>query len=365
MDIASLTAFLAPFLPFLVKLGEKVTESIAEQFGADAWAKAKAIWAKLQPQVEAKPALQEAITDLATTPEDDDLQTVLRVQLKKLFDQDQELAAAIAQILHQHPNPIAEQTVFNISGSQMTNFVGQGTINYQEAPSQIRQTTFGSSPPSPQINTPEVGELTTTQTILILAANPVLSSPLRLDMEMKAIQAGLERSRWRDRYDLQQRWAVSPTEVRRALLDCQPNIVHFCGHGYGGNSPSVSAVSRDIRPAPTKPVGGLVLQTETGQPQFVSGAALTQLFSVFANQIQCVILNACYSEEQANAIAQQIPYVIGMNQAIGDQAAIEFAIGFYDGLLAGRAIEQAYQLGCNAIQLAGIPEHLTPVLKHK
>lgn len=55
-------------------------------------------------------------------------------------------------------------------------------------------------------------------------------------------------------------------------------------------------------------------------------------------------------------------YVIGMNQAIGDKAAIAFAVGFYQALGAGRTIEEAYKLGCVQIQLQGIPEHLTPVL---
>ena len=51
-----------------------------------------------------------------------------------------------------------------------------------------------------------------------------------------------------------------------------------------------------------------------------------------------------------------------MNKAIADQAAIEFAVGFYDGLGAGKSVEFAYKLGCNSIEIAGIPEHLTPQL---
>lgn len=51
-----------------------------------------------------------------------------------------------------------------------------------------------------------------------------------------------------------------------------------------------------------------------------------------------------------------------MKREIGDRAAIEFAVGFYDAVLAGRSVEFAYNLGCSAIQMAGIPEQLTPVL---
>jgi AAA-like domain len=49
-----------------------------------------------------------------------------------------------------------------------------------------------------------------------------------------------------------------------------------------------------------------------------------------------------------------------MNQAIGDRAAIEFAVGFYDALGAGKGVEFAYKLGCNSIIRAGIPQHLIP-----
>ncbi|WP_245939753.1 AAA-like domain-containing protein [Stenomitos frigidus] len=76
-------------------------------------------------------------------------------------------------------------------------------------------------------------------------------------------------------------------------------------------------------------------------------------------------MNACYSEVQATAIAKHIPYVVGMKLAIGDQAAIAFADGFYGALGAGRSFEDAYAFGCNRIQLETIPEHLTPVLKAK
>jgi hypothetical protein len=76
-----------------------------------------------------------------------------------------------------------------------------------------------------------------------------------------------------------------------------------------------------------------------------------------------VVLNACYSEQQAEAIAKHIDYVVGMKKAIGDEAAIKFAVGFYDALGAGMNYEIAFDFGRNAIDLRGIPEHLTPVLK--
>ncbi|MBW4671468.1 MAG: CHAT domain-containing protein [Cyanomargarita calcarea GSE-NOS-MK-12-04C] len=185
----------------------------------------------------------------------------------------------------------------------------------------------------------------TAKTILILAANPKTTSHLRLDEEVREIDAGLQRAKKRELFDLKQRWAVRVQDVYQSLLDFKPQIVHFSGHGTGDD--------------------GLVLEDETGKMQLVDTVALAKLFELFASNVECVVLNACYSEMQAMAIAQHIPYVIGMNKAIGDKAAIKFATGFYSALGAGESVEFAYKLGCNVIQLDGIPEHLTPVLKKK
>jgi hypothetical protein len=180
------------------------------------------------------------------------------------------------------------------------------------------------------------------QTILFLAANPKNIGRLRLDQELRDIAEGLQRAQKRDQFNLEQRLAVRPRDIQRAMLDIGPQIIHFSGHGVGEQ--------------------GLVFEDEMGNTKLVDGAALAGLFELFADQINCVVLNGCYSEVQAKAIAQHIPYVIGMNQAIGDKAAITFAVGFYDALGAGRPIEFAYKLGCAAIRLEGIAESLTPVL---
>jgi len=180
------------------------------------------------------------------------------------------------------------------------------------------------------------------QTILFLAANPKDTGRLRLDQELRDIAEGLQRAQKRDQFNLEQRLAVRPRDIQRAMLDVGPQIIHFSGHGEGDQ--------------------GLVFEDEIGNAKFVNGAALAGLFELFADQITCVVLNGCYSDVQAKAIAQHIPYVIGMNQAIGDKAAIAFAVGFYDALGAGRPIEFAYKLGCSAIRMEGIAEDLTPVL---
>ena len=159
--------------------------------------------------------------------------------------------------------------------------------------------------------------------ILILAANPKDTSPLRLDEEVREIDNGLRRAKHRDQFELLQKWAVRPRDIQRAMLNINPQIVHFSGHGTEEK--------------------GLVFEDETGQSKLVRGKALAALFKLFADKLECVVLNGCYSKKQAEEIAKYIPYVIGMKQAIVDRAAIEFAVGFYDALGAGRSVEFAYK----------------------
>jgi hypothetical protein len=165
--------------------------------------------------------------------------------------------------------------------------------------------------------------------ILVLAANPKDTPHLRLDEEVREIGDRLQQAKQRDQFDLDKRWAVRPRDVYQALLDFRPQIVHFSGHGTG--------------------VEGLVLEDIKGQTQLVSTEALARLFKLFKDLmgVECVLLNACYSEIQAEAVSQYIDYVIGMHETIRDEDAIEFVVAFYAALGAGESYKFAYQLGCN------------------
>lgn len=181
-----------------------------------------------------------------------------------------------------------------------------------------------------------------TKKILILAANPKDTTRLRLDEEVREIKEGLRLAKKRELFEIEQREAVRIRDLRRALLDCEPHIVHFSGHGEAD---------------------GIIVEDEAGNSVLVEPEAVAGLFGLFSNQVECVLLNACFSESQANAINRHIKYVIGMSREIEDQTAIEFTVGFYDAIGAGKTIEQAFKFGCNAIKLPGFPDYLTPVLK--
>ena len=208
--------------------------------------------------------------------------------------------------------------------------------------------------------------------ILILASNP--RKDLNLDREIRDLKDVIVRSRNRAELEVEVGLAVRVGDLQDLLFQHQPQIVHFCGHGSGAE--------------------GLVFEGNEGEEQWLRAEALSGLFQFFPG-VSCVLLNACYSEAQADAIVTHIDYVIGMRQTIRDDAAIAFSKGFYRALGYDCSIEQSYGVGCNAIQLEisgsskrksperstvseqerklevveaaaiAIPEHQKPILKKK
>lgn len=164
------------------------------------------------------------------------------------------------------------------------------------------------------------------KTILVIASNPQGTTSLRLDRELRVIEdVIMQKSRLRDRFDVQPLWATRTIDLIPALLRYKPWIVHFCGHGEGQV--------------------GLVLEDEAGKAKPVTSEALAELFAHLAAEIECVVLNACYSQAQADAIVQHINYAIGMSREIRDDVAIAFTRGFYTALGNGEPIKKAYDLG--------------------
>ncbi|HEY9664422.1 MAG TPA: hypothetical protein V6C65_38750, partial [Allocoleopsis sp.] len=67
--------------------------------------------------------------------------------------------------------------------------------------------------------------------ILLLSADPTNASRLRIGEELREIQEKLQLAILREKFTLNQRMSVRPTDISQALLDVQPHIVHFSGHG--------------------------------------------------------------------------------------------------------------------------------------
>jgi hypothetical protein len=178
--------------------------------------------------------------------------------------------------------------------------------------------------------------------ILFLASNPKDTSRLRLDEEARRIEDALERSKHRDQFQLIKELAPRIEDLRRALLDHAPAILHFSGHGTD--------------------LGEIYLEDASGNAQAVSAEALGSLLELFKEHLKVVVMNACFSELQARQIIRHGIPVIGMRSAVPDQAGVEFSVAFYDALGAGRSVDFAYRLGCIAIDMYNLKKEDIPVL---
>lgn len=185
--------------------------------------------------------------------------------------------------------------------------------------------------------------------ILILAANPWDTKRLGLDEEFQRIQELWESSERRDDFELRYYPALRGEALQEKVLKFKPHLLHFSGHGENS---------------------GLVFADVTGdKPYEVSKDALAQLFKLCAPELQGVFLNACHSAKQADAIVEQVDYVVGMNTTVNDLAAISFSQGFYSAIFSQTQlnIEQAFEAGLSQMAIVQIAasEQKKPILQKR
>jgi hypothetical protein len=201
--------------------------------------------------------------------------------------------------------------------------------------------------------------------ILFLASDPFKTRPLALAREFKAIDAQIQAAEYRDSVELIAAWEVGPEELQPLLLRIKPHLVHFSGHGTegtanGGSLSSLPTPDRELGPVKEGPAAQLVLTGDAGQPLHLSKDPLVALLRALKENIRVVVLNACHTKSQAEAIAQIVDCCIGMNAAIGDEAAIVFSMAFYRALSFGKDVETAFNLGKIELQGRGIRQDQIP-----
>ena len=167
-------------------------------------------------------------------------------------------------------------------------------------------------------------------TILFLAANPLLVPTLQLNEECRAIEKMLAMARFRDQVRFRACWAVRLDDLVQALNDDMPTILHFSGHGYGTR--------------------GICLQSEDGSASIVSTDELVEIMQAAGDGVTAVVLNACYTEPQAQALVNHVPCVVGTSEAIEDSAAIAYSRSLYRALASGRSVANAHKQGAAAFR---------------
>jgi uncharacterized repeat protein (TIGR01451 family) len=164
-------------------------------------------------------------------------------------------------------------------------------------------------------------------TVLYLVAQPRNTGPLGSYQELREVEKLLGRDR--EDYRLEHCVAARLTDISQALGEYWPQIVHFAGHG--------------------REDGSLAVENDFGRASYVNPQGLANLLGGFAS-VRCVIVNACHSLTLAEAMSEKIDYVIGMRSEILDFAGIQFSVGFYQGLLAGKTVPDAFRQGRDLVQ---------------
>jgi CHAT domain len=172
--------------------------------------------------------------------------------------------------------------------------------------------------------------------VLYFASNPLDTSRLQLDEEVREITRQTRQvSPNGDAFKLQVHWATRPGDLLPELNREQPQAVHFSGHGDGN--------------------GEIVLTDDAGAYVTKSPQLVADVFGSFRNVLRLVVLNACFSYKQAELIAEQIDFVIGMKEPIQDKSAICFAAHFYAALAAGASVGEAFSQGKIGLRMQELP----------
>ena len=125
MEVAALTALLAPFLASFLKSGQAALESAAERGGDAAVQYAGRVWERLRGRVAERPDAVRAAEKLADKPDSGLRRKALSKQLEALLAEDPQLAEELATLLAEARD--AGVTIVTASGDR--SFASAGDVS--------------------------------------------------------------------------------------------------------------------------------------------------------------------------------------------------------------------------------------------
>ncbi|UWQ43941.1 CHAT domain-containing protein (plasmid) [Leisingera aquaemixtae] len=169
--------------------------------------------------------------------------------------------------------------------------------------------------------------------ILMMCASPKDGTPLRLDEEARELKDQLRLvENPKQEIDVTHAWAIRNDQVQMEVLNATPEVLHFSGHGDSGV---------------------LCFEDRDGYAVPVSADAIEGLVEL-NESIECLVMNACFSESIARQVAPHVKTVIGCTVEIEDDAAVVFSKAFYRALAHGQSYRRAFDLARNELQFNGM-----------
>ncbi len=169
--------------------------------------------------------------------------------------------------------------------------------------------------------------------VLMMMSSPKQQTHLRLDEEARDMSHEL--ALVKDgalQVEVKHAWAVRVRDIQGVVLNEKPKVLHFSGHGSPGK---------------------LCFENDQGTAQDVDAKAFAD-FLALCQGLDCLVLNACYSDSVAKEASKHLKAVVGCDVSIADRACVMFTKAFYRGLAHGRTYSDAYGLAVNDLNLAGL-----------
>ena len=171
--------------------------------------------------------------------------------------------------------------------------------------------------------------------ILFLSSNPWTTSRILVDEEAREIFEKLHEGKYRDRFELHNHAAIRPIDLQKLLLKYRPHIVHFSGHGSKRKK--------------------LILGGTHSRGKTVEQQGLSDVFALYNKHVRLVLLNACFTKDQARSVSEVVNYSIGTGRGIGDKVGVAFAGAFYRALSFGKSVRDAFESAKAELALTKVP----------
>ncbi len=164
--------------------------------------------------------------------------------------------------------------------------------------------------------------------VLFIKASPPRTAALDHDTELRKLQELAQESGW---FEVIPVIAATVDDVRKSLLQHEPQILHFAGHG-------------DEHGALVFNKPGKVATFQLLRPQHLADILAAHQAEA-TSKLQLVVLAGCNTAASADKAADVIGCAIGMNNTVFDTAVAEwFTPTLYAALAAGRSIQNAVDM---------------------
>lgn len=166
--------------------------------------------------------------------------------------------------------------------------------------------------------------------ILYVGASPKDQDAIGVGTEQRRIEDTIRMGTFRDDFEIIGKQGSTFEQLSRELMVTNPEFLHFSGHGDAN---------------------GIAMEDQNGLTCYVPLDAIDQLLTNNPS-VKCILLNSCYSSDQAKALSLRGIYVLGNSESLPSNVAEEFSVGFYQAIVERKEVHHAFGNGTAHSRLA-------------